>query len=344
VSNGERVTSLYQAFRNAGINVDKEVFDDYLAIKYLRNTIVHGKWKQSEKEWLDMRGFPTDTRKLTKEHLDRIDRVSGNMMLYISLTTRARPTSGKPDGLIKLDNIVRPDDSGILRLRDIERIFWNALERIDARLTVQIKKAVPGPSRDDLKRLGHDESRRLFYLAARRLGKENAEVFAEIRPLANEALEFWREYWRRAVAPQGLSEESITRALQVFGSHDFQPELPQWSVFGLADLPDDLAEQLVDDALGRGGPFTSEQIVAAFRAGKLAYDMIPNITPIAMLTLRLPVIDPANTAVYVHEAQSALHLFRLNRAWYSCVEYHAAFTDESLDFYARIHQELTARR
>jgi hypothetical protein len=69
VKNGERVSSLYEAFVSVGIQVDRAVFDDYLAIKYLRNTIVHGRWKKDEKEWLESRGFPTDTRKLTKEHL-----------------------------------------------------------------------------------------------------------------------------------------------------------------------------------------------------------------------------------------------------------------------------------
>lgn len=76
VRNGDRVSSLYEAFRDAGIQVDRQVFDDYLAIKYLRNTIVHGRWKEHEKEWLDSHGFPTDTRKLTKEHLDRLEHVN----------------------------------------------------------------------------------------------------------------------------------------------------------------------------------------------------------------------------------------------------------------------------
>lgn len=87
VPNGERVSSLYEAFVAVGIQVDRGVFDDYLAIKYLRNTIVHGKWKENEKKWLDSRGFPTDTRKLTKECFDRIEHVYENMMLYVALTS-----------------------------------------------------------------------------------------------------------------------------------------------------------------------------------------------------------------------------------------------------------------
>ena len=144
VNNGVRVTSLYEAFRGAGIQVDRQVFDDYLAMKYLRNTIVHGEWKEHEKEWLDRRGFPTDTRKLTKEHLDKIEHVNQNMMFYIFLTGYAEPNVAKPEKLIKLDETMtrRTDETGILRLRDIDCIIWQNLERIDALIYADIEKTV----------------------------------------------------------------------------------------------------------------------------------------------------------------------------------------------------------
>jgi hypothetical protein len=91
VRNGERIQSLYEAFHNAGIAVDRDVFDDYLAVKYIRNTIIHGKWKPDEKEWVAGRGFPTDSRQLTAEHWTRIEHVNESMMLYIALTSYATP-------------------------------------------------------------------------------------------------------------------------------------------------------------------------------------------------------------------------------------------------------------
>jgi len=42
-SNGYRVNALCPAFRQASIPVHPDVFKDFLAIKYLRNTIVHGR-------------------------------------------------------------------------------------------------------------------------------------------------------------------------------------------------------------------------------------------------------------------------------------------------------------
>jgi len=350
-TNGDRVSSLYEAFHQTGIQVDRRVFDDYLAIKYLRNTIVHGRWKEHEREWLDTRGFPTDTRKLTKEHLDRIEHVNQNMMFYIFLTSRAAPNAAKPEKLIKLDETVtrRTDETGILRARDIDRIIWNNLERIDAHIYADIEKTVTterydwtkGRSRRELERLGNAECKRLFYLSARCAGEENHELLAQHRGLAKEALEFWREYWQRAVAPRGLHEQRIQSALQVLGSPHFDAEIPVWSAVG--NVPEDVAYRLVDDVLAGGEPFTSAQVVDALRAGNLSYRLIHNIMPVTLFTVRLPIVDPANTAAYLREAERALHAFRLNRAWYSCVEDHRAFTDESLNFYSRMHEEFTER-
>jgi hypothetical protein len=177
VNNGERVTSLYQAFSDAGIQVDRQAFDDYLAIKYLRNAIIHGRWKDYEREWLDARGFPTDTRKLKKEHLDKIEHVNQNMMLYIALAGLAEPDAPKPAKLVKLDKAItrREDETGILRIRDIKRIICNNLDRIAEHIYKDIEKAAnaeqyawtAGLSQSQVEALDYEECKRLLYLAAR---------------------------------------------------------------------------------------------------------------------------------------------------------------------------------
>lgn len=347
VKNGDRVRSLCQAFIDAGIRVDKEIFDDYLAIKYLRNTIIHGKWKDYEKNWLDARGFPTDTRRLTKHHLNKIEHVNQNMMLYIAQTGLADSNAPRPAKLVKLDEALtrRRDDSGILRIRDIARIIWNNLERIDAHIYRDVKQAAitkqydwtEGRSRDELDALGHEECKRLFYLAARRAGEQNHELLAQHRDLAKEALEFWREYWQRTVAP---NLASVRPALDVFASHDFNPETPVWSVVSNVQEGDD-ARRLVDRTVPSAGSLTSEQVVRALRTGKVAYEIIPNIMPVTLFTVRLPIVDPGNTSAYLWEAERALELFRLSRAWYECVEHRRRFADDNgLGFYVRMCREL----
>lgn len=353
-SNRDRVSALYEAFRQAGIPVDKEIFDDYLAIKYLRNTIVHGRWRDEEKEWLDARGFPTDTRKLTKEHLDKIEHVYQNMMFYIFLTTVAVPDASKPRGLFKLHETVtrRVDETGILRLRDIDRIIWNNLERIDYYIYLSIEKVVvteqynwsKGYSYEEILQLSDQERKILFYRAVWRAAKDGHPLLSQHRDLAKEALQFWREYWQRAVVSSGLHEERIQRALRVFQSPEFKlllQLLPPWLV--LKNLSDEDACSLLDRILPANRPFQTQEIIDALQAGHLAYELIRNITPVTLFTVRLPFVDPEpeNVTVYFQEAERALQAFRLNRWWYSCVEHRRALIDESLNFYDQIRQELT---
>lgn len=349
VPNGERVESLCQAFIESGIQVDREVFDDYLAMKYLRNTICHGEWYDDQKDWVQARGFPGDTRDLTKEHLDKIEHVNQNMMLYIALTGLADPNAPMPSSLVKLDKTItrHKNDTGILRIRDIERIIWNNLSRIDGHIYADIKRTVitkqydwtGGRSRTELDKLGHEECNRLFYLAARRAGEENHKRLAQHRDLAKEALEFWREYWQRAVAPH---EGSVRPALEVFASPHFRPEMHEWSVIGNVQQ-EDAARGLLDRLLPTPGPLTSEQVVRALRVGSILHEALPNIMPVTLLTLRLPIVDPANTLAYVSEAERALTALRLARVWYECVEHHRRSTDDSLGFYVRMSRELSQR-
>src|SRR5262249_39201711 len=155
----------------------------------------------------------------------------------------------------------RTDETGILRLHDIDGIIWKNLERIDAHIYADIERTVitegydwtEGRSRAEIEMLSDDERKRLFYLAARRAGEEDYYLLAKDRPLAMEALEFWREYWQRSVVSRGSDEESIQRALQVFQSPHFNPEISIWPA--IANVAEDVASRLVSGVLPSCGPF-----------------------------------------------------------------------------------------
>lgn len=349
-SNGDRINALCSAFRQAGIDVDPEVFEDFLAIKYLRNTIVHGRWNAHEKEWLDSRGFPTDLRRLTKEHLDRVSHVYQNMAFYIFLTSVAARRAPKNERLVKLEeatsNIV--DVPSILRADDINRIIWRNLERIDYYIYQDIEKVVcsekynwaQGLSIEDLNQMEDHERKRLFYLSAWRAGKEDEPLLARHRPLAKEALAFWQEYWQRAVVSQGLDEEQINQALQVLTSPHFCPELPVWSGSGF--LSDEAFVKLLDATwpqLEEAMPWNKREVEQALFAGKRAYKLVPNKTPLTLLSVHLPIVDPANVVIYCREAKRALSVLKLHLAWYYCVEQHKRFTGDDLDWYVRLCEE-----
>lgn len=269
-------------------------------------------------------------------------------MFYIAVTGMIDPNAPRPTKLVKLDETItrREDDTGILRIRDLNRIIWKNLSRIDAHIYADIEKTAiakqfdwtGGRSQAELDTLGYDECKRLFYLAPRRAGEENHEPLAQHRDLAKEALEFWREYWQRAITPH---EGAVRPALDVFASPHFKPELPDWSL--ITNAQEDVAYRLVDHVLSGTGPLASEQVVRALHAWKLAYELLPNIMPVTLFTLRLPIVDPENTLAYLQEAERALEVFRLNRAWYECVEHHRRFTDDTLAFYVRMSREFAQR-
>ncbi len=353
-SNRERVLSLFQAFHNAGIPVDLEVFEDYLAIKYLRNAIVHAGWNEREKEWLEQRGFPTDTRKLTKEHLDKIEHVNQNMMFYGFLTTQVAGTMAKPDKLVRLDETItrRVDETGILRYEDLNKIIWNNLERVYAHIHVDVESTAiseqynwaRGRSQAELSQLTMSEAKRLFYLAARRAGEDGHELLVRHRTLAGEAGTFWNEYWDRAVAGRGLQAAEVSAALAVLERPEFGKVAPLW--LPIKEMPDAEAQWLIDSTLGDDAPFTSGEVAGAFRTGNLAYQVVPNITPVGLFTLLLPIVDPANTASYLIEAQRILDVFRLGRLWYSWVEYHGdkgLEYDAQMGFYKQMQREFAGR-
>jgi hypothetical protein len=83
VPNRQRVQALCEAFQRF-VPVDPDIFADYLGIKFLRNTIVHGEWHEQEQAYVQERGFPIDTRLFTEEHWQRMQVVEQKLAIYIT--------------------------------------------------------------------------------------------------------------------------------------------------------------------------------------------------------------------------------------------------------------------
>ncbi len=74
-NNRDRMRHLHSAFTNFGIQIDKDVFQDFLAIKYIRNSYIHGTWNEEQRKFALSRNFPGDLMQFTGEHLAKIKRV-----------------------------------------------------------------------------------------------------------------------------------------------------------------------------------------------------------------------------------------------------------------------------
>lgn len=335
VKNGDRVKSLCAAFTHAGIPVDKEVFDDYLAVKYLRNTIIHSGWKEYERTWLEERGFPTDSRKLSEEDFERIERVNQNMVYYIALTGLPTLATNRSAKITKLQEAIKTTvDPGILRISDFGRMLWNNLERIDAYFQKTIQSAVlrpeydwtEGRTRAEIDGLPRAEQLRLYYSAAARASADGYPSLAQAREFAGDALEFWHEYWQRSVEPY---ESQFKTALEVFRSPSFDPSQRLWGL--VPNLQSEQAQKLIVEIAAP--TLSPEKIGSAFRVGKLAYEYIPNVMPLGLFAFRLPSVNPVMSDAYKVELRRACSAFLVNRYWYECVERQARFDESQLDMY-----------
>ena len=117
------------------------MFDDFLAIKYLRNIIVHARWKPEEKQWLEERGFPLDTRELSEQHWTLMDSVNKKMTMYIALTQFLGSPGSPSAKVVELQDRRDEDVSGILKKRDMPRIFLGNLARINSRIYPDVESA-----------------------------------------------------------------------------------------------------------------------------------------------------------------------------------------------------------
>lgn len=132
-SNENRIIALTNNFKTNGIEVDENILKQYLAIKYVRNTIIHSGWNENQKGFIIEQGFPTDTRKLTDEHLQIMYNVNNEMMMYIA--------SIQLKVYIKLGDYKKlPDYKRYFTKKQLSVFLWQNLEKIDYYLIKEKKE------------------------------------------------------------------------------------------------------------------------------------------------------------------------------------------------------------
>jgi len=312
-ANGERVEALRRAFEVAGIGVDPDVFSDYLAIKYLRNSIVHARRKDVETEWLQKRGFPTDPRQLTFAHWRKILQVHDSMLLYIAallLRPADAPRISPHRESYEEKDIAHP----IITRQDFASILWNNLENLSdalddvlslASLTVQ---SVAGSS-------SKDDWYRHLWEASRR----DPELFSGHQLLVESALFTWNEYSRVQLEPSGLTDPTQIQALsaaiqeviplRVAGEFRWHPGLPQPA-----------RRQYLRHLLPGFQEPQLDRLLFALDLGEAAYSAVRNVAPCWLFGARLPILAPQRIPEFAPAASLATAILELNRCWYHLVE------------------------
>lgn len=349
VSNGERVKSLRDAFVTNGINVKNDVFDDYLAIKYLRNAIVHANWKnrsgrqkQEQLDWIMEREFPIDTRKLTEQHWQKMEWVNENMMFYIALTG----TPGiqpRPD-LVDIGTSPRPlpDTSGIIPPSKWPDLYWSNIERISAIISEQIQVAAISPqhywgrdfTKEEIEELPHNERKRLYYLAAQSAARNLFEPLISLQDHSDNAFLCWSEYIRLVPDFQDLKHDTVCTVVKTLRTLHENKIMPKEGFFPELndDIPKDIRNQFIKDSLGNIDVLTSDEVALAHKLGPKAKRAIRNIVPLSLFSIYLPILRPERMNEWSATATYIADVFEASQSWYAFVECQPSPQD-TIDFY-----------
>ena len=341
-SNKERIDNLRMAFVNNGINITNDVFDDYLAIKYLRNVIVHaGLLKQNEIEWIEERNFPTDTRNLNEEHWQKIQWVDQNMMLYIACTSIVQ---------IKQNEIpIRPlsDTIGIIKSKDWLRLYKSNIERLSSFIRKQIEAAVLihgqhlnlDLTKQPFQEMQHEEYERRFFMSVKR----NYDCFDSLK-LLNEHAEnlvfCWNEYTRLVPEFSELSPEVVKNVIEIFRIIHDNKIFPKNGM--LSELKDNAPEDIrhLKRSFENIEPLSIDQIDLACQIGKKAYGIIPNITPLRVFSIQLPIIAPNRAQEWMDTASYIADIFEIGRSWHS-FRGNKSFSPDTISYYRDISKVLS---
>ncbi len=337
VKNGDRIHSLKQAFIDNGINVKEEVFNDYLAAKYLRNRIVHASWEnqsgkpvQHEIDWIEQRGFVTDTRKLTSDHLQRFEWVNQNMMLYIAIAGMPdfSPRPDKED--VGVDPQPKRELSGIIGIKDWPAVHWNNLDRISAKIGEVITEVLCQPEYDWTKGLDMDEfntfdpseKKKIYYRAAQDASESGCAELEAQAGLVDDAIFNWLTY--QSLYPDakdldllGVSKATLTlNKLHQSGLYQKDGFFPPLS----DEIPNEDARKLITALLGDTGKIEPLDIYEAHILGSRSKQYIKNICPVSLFSVQLPLIAHNRQSEIRELALQIMDIFDLGNSWYSFVE------------------------
>lgn len=291
--NTVKIRSLNDAFKKIGLPIDAETIEDFLAIKYLRNSLIHFGWKfPHEEAHVRTRGFPTDPTELGAEHWQRISTTLYRMITHVG---EAVFLSGERD-----DHSweMAPHDFAyayaphknlsavLIGKEDLPRLYRHNMERISQHLAEETDHT------DD----GADERLRLRAIA----------------------IESWAEYYRLTLSARGVTVADMQRAA-IIDEHIFQHRMhPNEALLNhIENEPGDADHSaIVHRPQWESDRYTSEEIVFALRTSSGAYRYIRGNVPARLLLEQVPRIEPRYTQVDVEHAHRALLACRLSHYWH----------------------------
>lgn len=305
------------------------MLNDYLAIKYLRNTICHGEWREQQRKWCKERGFPTDTRKFIEDNWYKILEVEQNMMMYIALTKISRFAKGESKQKLKI-NVQREElKPMIITRKDLSCIILKNLENIAVKIDDILQRVIASSKHNPFKDLSLDELSRLseynkkimFYSAVKRVCDEGFEEIKEVQPLMEDMVYFWKLYKKETFDKYNIDIRRIknsTEILDLLFKKNFYIKLPiPWN----EKTPRDVKVQFLKSIGNIPKDISENDIVDSLDVGKIIYDFMPDITLVILFAVYLPLFDIKRAKEELQEIEFILYAWKLNRMWYYYIEH-----------------------
>jgi hypothetical protein len=332
-SNSDRLESLKQAFLQSGISVDDGLLNDYLAIKYMRNAIVHSGWNEQQRQWVIARGFPADARQLTEQHWIKMLTVNENMQFVlalpallasaglsaVALKSRRRPVTPIPAHVKPIDWLP------VYSQTEWAGMAWKTIEAVSTKLSKDIR---PFQESQFIKRYWTHEDGDgdvgLYRAIKRGIQLEDGTEETWKQLAASGALA-WKIF-KDVSDLQSIPVEHCVQATEVLDGlarRDIYPVIP---VPTLKTMPHAEARQFVQHSFkndNKEGVDSSEVdlIIDSFNLGARVYGIIKNSSAADLFCIWIPAMVPAQVNVQNVTGRYVLAITRLRHVWYAYVEH-----------------------
>lgn len=292
-TNEVRIHNLFEAFHSNNIAVDLEILKDFLAIKYIRHSIMHSGWKENQMEYIKSRGFPIDSRELTDKDLEKMQLVNDKMMMYIAFTSFSELGIN-----IEVENSPKTFESdfkqkSIIRQSEYPALLYNNLQRISDFISLR------------------DET--------------TQESTVNLKALAEEWIFFWEEYKKHSGLEEFISninlDESINIICTIFtNKNSFKIPTPIGLLKKLnkelSNNTSEVPEHIILDLFNGILPFTVSSVLQSIIDGHYIYNIVPNNTPLQMCLNYLPTLIPERSEYLKGEAKLLIDLYKYSRYYY----------------------------
>lgn len=323
LDNKQKIESLrsYLQERLSGA-VDTGVLEDYLAIKYLRNGIIHSDRRKDEQaEHVISRGMPLDSRELNLDHLHRFAQVDQAMTQYLGMSHLMETNGSLGGGMDPMElpasRIASDEDASAPYLfKEFIGFHTTNLENVYTSW-INLLVEMDGLSGPDL---------------VREVRAKNVDGYVDelVRGWGRTAEYSWNEILRLwpDESAQRFVDDATYRAelLHRMRALAADSAFPVWNLPGTfytelwrADISHDLPDDTDYRALfGGTTSLTGIQLLETYALGRVAYELIL-VIPIGWFW---PLLAMSAAEEGGRKANAFIDIYELARTWHAAIERH----------------------